>query len=130
MSTFLPLPKDNVKAKFVRRPQRFLAEMTLLDSTKIVAYCPNPGSMEEGIKEGSSALLWDSKNFKRKRRYTWRAVKVNNVWIGTDTHLSNQLIARCIEKKILPGFRGYEIIATEEKIARGTRADFLLKGRC
>ncbi len=125
---FLRFPAPQLKATFLGRPQRFLAEVSLEDGTKTLAYCPNPGSLNGCLKPGSSALLWDSPDSKRKRRYTLRAVKFKGVWIGTDTHLSNHLAEEALHQKLLPGLSSYKTLEREHSLGLGHRIDFLLKG--
>lgn len=127
MRYLLPFPKPQVKATFLRRPQRFLAEMTLLNGINVMAYCPNPGSLHGCLVGGSQALLWDSGNAKRKRRYTWRAIRLHGVWIGTDTHFSNRIVEEVILQRIIPGIDCYETLQREVTIG-GTKVDFLLTG--
>ena len=64
-------------------------------------YCANPGSMTGLLVAGNRAVLWDSENLKRKRRYTWRAVEFQGNWVGTDTHLSNRIVEEIIKAKLL-----------------------------
>ena len=112
----------------MKRPQRFLAEMVLDDGTDVVAYCANPGSFNGCLKEGSAALVWDSENPKRKRRYTWKAIKVGRTWIGTDTQIANGIVEKMLQKGLLDSFDGYEVIKRRATIASGVRIDFLLSG--
>ena len=93
-----PLPQ--LQATFLERPQRFLVEMLLPDGSEVTAYCANSGSFKGCLESGVQALLWDSENPKRKRRYTWRAIKLNGVWVGTDTHLSNGIVENILNKKL------------------------------
>jgi len=74
--------------------------MTLPDGSLEIAYCANPGSMNGCLQTGSEVLLWDSGDDKRKRRYTWRAIKLKSVWVGTDTHLANHLVAELVHRHV------------------------------
>jgi len=125
---FMAFPKPQLNAIFLRRPQRFLAEMELLDGSQIIAYCANPGSLNGCLQPGSPALLWDSEEPKRKRLYTLRAVELNGVWIGTDTHLSNRLVGDALLQNLIPGLGRYEKLERERRIEEGHRVDFLLTG--
>jgi sugar fermentation stimulation protein A len=125
---FLPFRKPLLRANFLGRPQRFRAEMQFPDGTKTVAYCANPGSLNGCLQTGSAALLWDSKNPKRKRRFTWRAIKVEGVWVGTDTHLANRLVEQALHHQLLPSLRDYELLQSERRVEAGLRMDFVLTG--
>jgi sugar fermentation stimulation protein A len=106
----MPFRKPLIRAKFLSRPQRFLAEMEFPDGTQTLAYCANPGSLSGCLQAGNAALLWDSKDPKRRRRFTWRAIKIKGVWVGTDTHLANRLVERILQHQLLSSFYGYEIL--------------------
>ena len=130
---FFRFPQPQSKATFLKRPQRFLAEMGLPDGSTTLAYCPNPGSLHGCLKPGSPALLWDSLDPTRKRRYTLRAVKLRGVWIGTDTHLANHLAEEALRQKLLPGLASYKTWERECSFGIGQRIDFMLmgpKGNC
>ena len=77
---------------------------------------------------GSPAMLWDSGDSKRKRRYTWRAVKINKVWVGTDTHLTNHLVEAAMKQGLLENFSGYSLYEREKMVNSKNRIDFLLTG--
>jgi sugar fermentation stimulation protein A len=117
-----------LRGTFLARPQRFLVEALLEDGKKTVVYCANPGSFTGCLKQGSPILLWDSQDPTRKKRYTWRAIKLGRHWVGTDTHLANPLVEKALLDNSLPGLKGYQIIAKEPREKLGTRLDFHLSG--
>lgn len=121
-------PKPQVRGTFLGRPQRFLAQVRLPDGTQTIAYCANPGSLNGCLQSGSEALLWDSQDEKRKRRYTLRAVKLDGVWVGTDTHLANRLAEKALKQNRLSCLAGYELLQNERLVQAGVRIDFLLTG--
>lgn len=126
---FMLFPKPQIKATFLSRPQRFLAQMAFPDGTQTLAYCANPGSLNGCLRPGSATLLWDSKDEKRKRRYTWRAIKLDGIWVGTDTHLANRLVEQVLQQQLLSCLSGYEILESEHLVQPGLRLDFLLNGK-
>ncbi len=125
---FFPFPQPQQKATFIKRSQRFLVRMKLADEIEEIAYCPNPGAMTGCLIEGSQALLWDSADPKRKRRYTWRAVMLEGLWIGTDTHLSNRIVESALRQKLVPGLETYTTVSREKLVEKGFRVDFYLSG--
>lgn len=127
MPPFLTFPQPSSAAIFLRRPQRFLAEVRLPDGSTTVAYCPNPGSFAGCLKEGSAVLLWESPDACRKRKFTLRAIKHSRTWIGTDTHFANRLAEKALSEGFLPEFRNAELIQREPTIRTGCRFDFLLR---
>lgn len=125
---FMAFPQPQREAIFLRRPQRFLAEMSLPEGTEELVYCANPGAMTGCLTSGREALLWDSANLKRKRRYTWRAVEFEGLWIGTDTHLANRIVEEALRLKLVPGLEAYSTVAREQLVEEGFRVDFILSG--
>ena len=128
MRPFLPFPEPQFKAVFLERPQRFLADMALADGTRTLAYCANSGSLAGCLQTGSPALLWDSEDSRRKRRYTLRAVELNGFWIGTDTHFSNLLAEEVLRQRLIPGLSNHATLERERLIEKGLRVDFVLTG--
>jgi len=117
-----------LRGTFLARIQRFLVQAQLEDGTKTVVYCANPGSFKGCLKAGSPILLWDSQDATRKKRYTWRAIKLGRYWVGTDTHLANPLVEKALLENCLPGLERYEITTKEPREKTGTRLDFQLSG--
>lgn len=129
---FLRFPEPQCEAVFLRRPQRFLAEMSI-GGTEELVYCANSGAMTGCLTTGRRALLWDSADLRRKRRYTWRAVEFEGSWIGTDTHLSNRIVEEALRLRLVPGLETYTSVAREQFVAEGFRVDFVLsygQGTC
>lgn len=127
MPPFFTFPQPSSSAIFLRRPQRFLAEVRLPDGSTVLAYCPNPGSFAGCLKEGSAVLLWESSDACRKRKFTLRAIKCSRTWIGTDTHFANRLAEKALSEGLLPEFRSAELVQREPTIRTGCRFDFLLR---
>lgn len=125
---FMAFPQPQCEAIFLRRPQRFLAEMSLAEGSEEIVYCANPGAMTGCLTAGKEALLWDSADLKRKRRYTWRAVEFEGGRIGTDTHLANRIVEEALRLKLVPGLEAYSTLAREQLVEEGFRVDFILSG--
>jgi sugar fermentation stimulation protein A len=107
--------------------------MALADGTRTLAYCANSGSLAGCLQTGSPALLWDSGDSRRKRRYTLRAVELKGFWIGTDTNFSNLLAEETLRQRLIPGLSNHETLERERLIEKGLRVDFVLtgpEGRC
>ena len=113
--------------RFIARPQRFLVSINLENGKTTLAYCANPGSFQGCLEAGSQVLLWDSERTERKRRHTWRAIRLATGWIGTDTHLANELVHKALVTCALPCFTGFRLAAREPRNAKGGRLDFLLE---
>ena len=125
---FMAFPQPQLEAVFLHRPQRFLAEISLPGGTEELVYCANSGAMTGCLNPGMAALLWDSSDPNRKRRYTLRAVEFEECWIGTDTHLANRIVEEALKMHLVPGLEGYCTLAREQLLDVGFRVDFVLTG--
>jgi sugar fermentation stimulation protein A len=122
----MPFLGPHVTATFLNRPQRFLAKMEFPDGKNVTAYCSNPGSLKGCLEYGSEVILWDSCNFKRKLRYTWRAIKCRGTFVGTDTHIVNNIVELLISNKLFPSLQDAYKIQREVKTGN-IRADFVFE---
>ena len=125
---FMTFPQPQREAIFLRRPQRFLAEMSLPGGADEVVYCANSGAMTGCLTPGMAAILWDSEDPERKLRYTLRAVEFEGGWIGTDTHLANRIVEEALKMQLVPGLESYRTVAREQLLEPGFRVDFVLTG--
>ncbi len=100
---FMAFPAPQHAATFLHRKQRFLASMELADGSQELVYCANSGAMAGALSSGSRALIWDSGDTTRKRRFTWRAIETGGLWVGTDTHLSNRIVEEALRLGLIPG---------------------------
>ncbi len=124
----VPFPEPRVEARFLGRRKRFLADMELADGSRVVAHCPNTGSMRGCLYPGHRALLWDSRNPARKLRHTWKAIEGDGVWIGIDTGIPNRLAEGAVASGALPQLAGFSSVRREVPFGENSRADLLLEG--
>jgi len=64
-----------ISGVLVKRYKRFFVDIKLKNKI-ITAHCPNPGSMFKLLKEGNPVWFTDSKNDKRKLKYTLQIIEV------------------------------------------------------
>ena len=102
--------------------------MEMPDGTRVVAHCPNTGSMKACLHPGRRALLWDSRNPTRKLRYTWKAIEAPSAWVGIDTLLPNRLAEAAIRAGRIPALAGFDKILREQRMGEHTRVDLVLEG--
>lgn len=124
----MAFPQPQHDATFLRRTQRFLALVELADGTQELVYCANSGAMASDFSCGSRALIWESGDLKRKRRFTWRAIETDGLWVGTDTHLSNRIVEEALRLRLIPILEEYCIIFREHVVEPGVRVDFIVSG--
>lgn len=116
-------------ATLVKRYQRFLADVQLENGEIITLHCPNTGSMLNCNVPGSRVLFSDSRNEKRKYRYTLEAVTTPfGAWAGVNTSRANLLVQEAIENQQIDSLQGYARLRREVRYgAENSRVDFLLE---
>lgn len=124
---FLPFPEPRLFATFLARRQRFLADMELDDGRRVVAHCPNTGSMKGCLFPGHRALLWDSRNPARRYPLSWKAIRGAACWIGVDTGVPNRLAEAAIVGGAVPPLAGYDAVARERRMGERSRVDLVLE---
>lgn len=115
------------RGKLIRRYKRFLADVELMSGEVVTAHSANTGSMRGCSTPGSVVLLSKSDNPKRKLKYSWELVEVNQRWICINTALPNRLVEEAIEKNHIPLLQGYSQIRREVRYAENSRIDLLLE---
>lgn len=111
---------------FLRRYKRFLADVSV-GAKVMTVHCANTGSMKNCIVEDSPCWLSDSKNAKRKYRYTWEiATTATGHLAGINTHRANALVREALESDVIDELREYSLINTEVTYGN-SRFDFLLR---
>jgi len=124
----LKLPETLIEGKLIRRYQRFLADVELLDGSVVTAHTPNTGSMRGCAIPGSRVLLSLSGNPDRKYRHSWELVQADGVWVGINTLLPNRLVKEGIENGTIAELAGYQSIRPEVRYGKDSRIDLLLSG--
>ena len=122
--TILPYPL--ILGTLVKRYKRFFADIVLDDGAEITAHCPNPGAMLGVLDSGNKVAVTKSDNPARKLSYTWQYVHAEGTWIGVNTHLTNEIVADALTKKMIPELSDYTSITREVKYGTNSRIDFLL----
>ncbi len=118
-----------IEAKLIKRYKRFLADVELVDGTQITVHCPNTGSMKNCAEPGSRVWLVDSKNPKRKYRYSWQLVETSPGELACiNSALANKLVREALEENRIPELAGYEQVKAEVRYGQEkSRIDLLLE---
>ena len=117
-----------IEGRLVRRYKRFLADVELPQGEVVVAHCPNTGSLLGCKEQGSRVWLRDSRDPRRKLRYTWQAIRVGRTWVNVDTSLPNRVVREALQAGCVPELSGYEEVRREVPYGRASRIDLLLEG--
>ncbi|MDH5648418.1 MAG: DNA/RNA nuclease SfsA [Gammaproteobacteria bacterium] len=115
--------------RLIRRYKRFLADVELESGEVITAHTANTGSMLGCCTPGSWVWLSRSQNPKRKYIYTWELVQIeNDVLVGINTGLANQLVKEAIVSGVIGELSGYSAIRREVPYGKErSRIDLLLE---
>lgn len=121
--------KPFVKATFLRRYKRFLADVELADGEVVTVHCPNTGAMTNCLVPNSPCWISESDNPKRKYRHTWEiATATGGKRAGVNTGRANALVKRAVEQGRVPQLAGYESLESEVRYGdERSRIDLLLK---
>lgn len=119
---------DLVAARLKKRYKRFLADVVLDDGQEITVHCPNPGSMKGCLEEGERVYLKDSRNPKRKLRYTWSLIDLDSSPVIVDTGFANKFVKALVEQGLIEELGAYETVLSEPPYGEG-RFDLLLTNR-
>ncbi len=118
-----------VRGQLLRRYKRFLADVLLEDGTEITAHCANPGAMLGLNAPGSTVWLEPSNNPKRKLKWSWRLVELDDGHIaGIDTSLPNRVTGEALTSRAVPELTAYAQWRAEVKYGGNSRIDWLGRG--
>ena len=121
----MELPSPLMAGRLLRRYQRFLADVELIDGRVVTAHTPNTGSMQQCAVAGSEVLLSASDNPKRRLAWSWELVKVNGSWVDINTQRANRVVEEALREGRIAGLAGYDVIP-EFRFGE-SRLDFMLE---
>ncbi len=126
--TPMPLPGPLLEARFLQRPNRFLAQVQLGSKT-VWAHVPDPGRLHELLLPQAQVLLRENHSRQRKTRYSMVMVRQGETLISIDSQLPNRFLRHCFDQQLIPDWLGWEVLRQEVTQGR-SRFDFLLgRGR-
>lgn len=122
----MKFPAPIQKGTLLKRYKRFLADVDLGGET-FTAHCANPGSMK-GVKD-ECARVWitAAQNPKRKLKYDWQVIEINDARACINTNMANGIVAEAIEAERVRELSGYETLRREVKYGHNSRIDMLLE---
>ncbi len=121
-----PAPAPSLTATFVRRPNRFVAEVEV-DGSLQLAHVPNSGRMAELFVPGACVLLRHAASPKRKTRFDVELVEYGGRWVGVDSRRPPGLVIEAWRAGLLPELNDFERVRRE--VACGaSRLDLLFEG--
>ncbi len=119
-----------IEARLLRRYKRFLADVRLPSGAELTVHTPNTGAMHGCAIPGHRVWLRDSRNPKRKHRYSWVLSEgEGGALVGVDTGAVNVLVAEAIDTGLIGPLQGYEQLRGEVRYGlERSRIDLLLTG--
>jgi sugar fermentation stimulation protein A len=99
----------------------------MADGQRVLAHCPNSGSMLGCQETGAPVYLSPSPAPERRTAYTWEMIQVGDGWVGINTGLPNRLVALAAEMRALPCFSDALEVRREVKVSAHTRLDLLVQ---
>jgi sugar fermentation stimulation protein A len=118
-----------LRARFVRRYQRFFADVETEAGRVLTVHCANPGSMLGFDRPGAAVRCSTSDDPRRRLRHTLEMMRVGRTWVGLHTGRANRVVERALEAGALPELAGYAALEREVAAGPGARLDFRLAGR-
>ena len=90
-----------IKGKTLKRYKRFFADVELETGEVVTAHCVNTGPMNGCWAEGIDCIVSPASNPDRKLKFTLEMTKIQDTWIGVNTHRPNKIVEEaCLEGKI------------------------------
>ncbi|HHW44158.1 MAG TPA: DNA/RNA nuclease SfsA [Desulfotomaculum sp.] len=126
MNVCLPMPEKLAEAFFLRRLNRFAAEISLQGKREI-AHVPSSGRMAELLVPG--ARVWVKRHKNEGHKTTCRLLLVEHrpILVSVDATLPNRLVARALQAGAIRPFVQYDRIRPEYSLGH-SRFDFMLSG--
>ena len=112
-----------VTARFLRRVNRFIADIELSDGQIVQAHLANTGRMQELLRPGVAALVRPAKNPARKTAWDLIAVDHGGSWVCLAAAWANDFMREWLSKGRIAGFYDWKQIEWEKKIGN-SRFDF------
>jgi sugar fermentation stimulation protein A len=128
MTVFMPFPEPRIEARFVRRRNRFVAEFIDAGGETLLAHTANTGTLKSCLHPDGRCVLWDSGNPARKYPLSWKAIEVEQTWVGIDTAVPNSLVAEAIRAGCFPDLGEVGEIRREVKMGKSSRVDLVVDG--
>ena len=108
-------PTPLVHGKLIRRYKRFLTDIELDHGEVVIAHTSNSGSMKSCLEEGAEVYLTHVDDPKRKTKYTWEMIKINESWVGINTAIPNVLVYEAVKNNQIEPLKGYTQVKREVK---------------
>ena len=107
--------EELVHGRLIQRYKRFLADVELDDGTKVTAHCTNSGTMKSCLEDGAEVYLTPVNDPKRRTKFTWEMIKIDERWVGINTNNPNKIAFEAVSNNLIPELSGYDFVKREVK---------------
>ena len=115
-----------IHGRLIKRYKRFLADVKLDNGELVTAHCTNSGSMKSCLENDAEVYLSPVDDPKRKTKFTWEMIKINDDWVGINTGNPNKLAFKAVQNEEIEKLRGYTEVKREVKYS-DSRFDIMAK---
>lgn len=91
--------EDMIEGQFVRRRNRFIAEVMIGEQVEAV-HVRNTGRLKELFVEGVPVLLLPASNPERKTKYSLICVRKKGLWVNVDSTAPNQVVEEMVRRAV------------------------------
>jgi len=120
-----PSKKNWVQALFIRRLNRFSAEV-LLNNQVVLVHVANTARMKELLTPHVLVMLTQEDNTKRKTQFTLRKVFYDGIWVSIDSIRPNSLVKEWLKSGVV-AFEGSSGLSKSEVGYGHSRFDLYLQ---
>lgn len=113
-----------ILGKFIRRPNRFLAEV-MVDGKRVMAHVPNTSRLSELTIEGTRVAVSYHDDDNRKTKYSLRLMEKEGAWFSVDSQLPNDLVEEALAHNVISEVANLQSMQ-REKTFQNSRFDFKL----
>ncbi|AYF53976.1 DNA/RNA nuclease SfsA [Clostridium botulinum C] len=113
-----------IKAKFIKRPNRFIAYVEL-NNEEIKVHVPNTGRCKEILIPGTTVILREGKNPNRKTQYDLISAYKEHKLINIDSQIPNYVVEEALKNKKIKTLNKFYNIKREQ-VFGSSRFDFKL----
>lgn len=112
-----------LKAKFIERPNRFIAHVEV-DGVVQICHVKNTGRCKELLQHGCTVYLEENNNPFRKTKYDLIAVEKGELLVNIDSQAPNKVVREWLEEG---GLYSYPTLISPEKQHGNSRVDFYIE---
>ncbi len=108
-------PKPLIHGVLLKRYKRFLSDIKLDNGEVVIAHCTNSGSMKSCLVAEAEVYLTPVDDPKRKTKFTWEMIKIDQKWVGINTGWPNVIAYEAIKNGEIQKLSGYTYVKREVK---------------